>query len=154
LGRDHPAPVHFFFLEQYPALFGSVKPRQHVARSGKLLSTFPAGVGRPRCLFALCRVNGFNYSIGNYDEIDERNFLHYRRRRGPEQLLPLCCAQVYVGNYEFDADERELKATFSKFGAVRNIEFKEGRLHLSIIEHGRFVSPVFSRKCCSSASWG
>ena len=34
--------------------------------------------------------------------------------------------QVYVGNYEYDADERELERLFDKFGKVDHVEFKSG----------------------------
>jgi hypothetical protein len=39
-------------------------------------------------------------------------------------------AQVYVGNYEYDADEVELERALAKFGPVKSIEYKSGR-HLS-----------------------
>lgn len=42
--------------------------------------------------------------------------------------IPLA-VQVYVGNYEYDADERELERTVEKFGPVKNMEFKSGRHH-------------------------
>jgi arginine/serine-rich splicing factor 4/5/6 len=33
---------------------------------------------------------------------------------------------VYVGNYEYDASERELERTFEKYGPVDRVEFKSG----------------------------
>lgn len=36
--------------------------------------------------------------------------------------------QVYVGNYEYDADERELERTFEKYGKVDRVEWKSGAL--------------------------
>ena len=38
---------------------------------------------------------------------------------------PAACA-VYVGNYEYDASERELERTFDKYGDVKNVEYKSG----------------------------
>jgi hypothetical protein len=35
-------------------------------------------------------------------------------------------AQVYCGNYEYDAEERELEKTFDKYGRVDRVEFKSG----------------------------
>jgi hypothetical protein len=31
-----------------------------------------------------------------------------------------------VGNYEYDASERELERTFDKYGDVKNVEYKSG----------------------------
>ncbi len=33
---------------------------------------------------------------------------------------------VYVGNYEYDASERELERTFEKYGDVDRVEYKSG----------------------------
>lgn len=33
---------------------------------------------------------------------------------------------VYIGNYEYDADERELERLFEKYGKVDRVEFKSG----------------------------
>jgi hypothetical protein len=33
---------------------------------------------------------------------------------------------VYVGNYEYDASERELERTFDKYGPVDRVEYKSG----------------------------
>lgn len=33
---------------------------------------------------------------------------------------------VYVGNYEYDATERELERTFEKYGEVERVEYKSG----------------------------
>lgn len=35
-------------------------------------------------------------------------------------------AAVYVGNYEYDASERELERTFEKYGDVDRVEYKSG----------------------------
>ena len=45
------------------------------------------------------------------------------------RIFSLCLfiVQVYVGNYEYDADERELEKTFDKYGRVKTIEYKSGR---------------------------
>lgn len=43
--------------------------------------------------------------------------------RGP----PPSPAAVYVGNYEYDASERELERTFEKYGDVDRVEFKSGQ---------------------------
>lgn len=33
---------------------------------------------------------------------------------------------MYVGNYEYDASERELERTFDKYGEVDRVEYKSG----------------------------
>jgi hypothetical protein len=33
---------------------------------------------------------------------------------------------VYVGNYEYDADEQELEKSLNKYGRVRSMEYKSG----------------------------
>ena len=35
-------------------------------------------------------------------------------------------AAVYVGNYEYDASERELERMFEKYGEVDRVEYKSG----------------------------
>lgn len=37
-----------------------------------------------------------------------------------------CPGAVYVGNYEYDASERELERTFDKYGPVERVEYKSG----------------------------
>jgi len=34
--------------------------------------------------------------------------------------------QVYVGNYQYEADERDLEDTFAKYGPVTSVEYKRG----------------------------
>lgn len=38
--------------------------------------------------------------------------------------------QMYVGNYEYEASERELERLFDRYGRVRRVDFKSGELHL------------------------
>lgn len=40
---------------------------------------------------------------------------------------PLPSLAVYVGNYEYDASERELERTFEKYGDVDRVEYKSGQ---------------------------
>lgn len=45
----------------------------------------------------------------------------------PSPFDPLPSPQVYVGNYEYDADERDLEQAFKKYGPVKSMEYKSGR---------------------------
>ena len=50
------------------------------------------------------------------------------RKRSPKPSSAVCVAlrAVYVGNYEYDASERELERTFEKYGPVDRVEYKSG----------------------------
>lgn len=52
------------------------------------------------------------------------------RWRGPgllgSILPPAYRPQVYCGNYEYEASERELERLFKKYGRVEKVEFKTG----------------------------
>lgn len=55
-----------------------------------------------------------------------------KSRRMPTSITNLqthvfaCCVQVYVGNYEYEADERDLEDLFKKYGDVKSVEYKSG----------------------------
>lgn len=53
----------------------------------------------------------------------------YSRRRSLTAAgrLSSPAAAVYVGNYEYDASERELEHTFEKYGDVDRVEYKSGQ---------------------------
>jgi len=48
---------------------------------------------------------------------------------------------VYVGNYEYDASERELERTFEKYGEVERVEYKSGAC-------GNRLLPLRPQGCC------
>jgi hypothetical protein len=50
-----------------------------------------------------------------------------------------------VGNYEYDASERELERTFDKYGEVKNVEYKSGA-------PGQLFPPILSSRSHQGAA--
>ena len=53
--------------------------------------------------------------------------------------------QIYVGNYEYDASEREIEKMLNKYGRVERVEFKSGATsHHHAATEGAGAAPASS----------
>lgn len=52
-------------------------------------------------------------------------FVHCNGEEGA-CLTQLCCVQVFCGNFEYDAPERDILRLFEKYGPVTRIDMKTG----------------------------
>lgn len=114
----------------------SGSPAVHQASRVPALLTRPATPSRPGTMLPPGKQLPKRLNVGLSLTVEASPVLWPCSRCGPNAALFAALVllhAVYVGNYEYDASERELERTFEKYGEVERVEYKSGACGICLL---------------------